>query len=72
MEAQKVPGTSADNVQFEEKPQSNNYNDTFDVAKEAIGGNAAELGRGYYRSPNFIGSVAVSLYPILSPSRFLS
>lgn len=34
---------------------------TFDVAKEAIGGTAAELGRGYYRSASFIGTVAASL-----------
>lgn len=60
MEVQKVPETSKDEISHVEKPKNSNVDATFDVAKEAIGGNAAELGRGYYRSPNFIGSVAVS------------
>jgi len=46
-------------VAVAEKSTHNSVDATFDVAKEAIGGNAADLGRGYYRSRNFIGSVAV-------------
>lgn len=60
-EAPKTVGfTGDDKISQMEKSVNSHADATFDVSKEAIGGNASDLGRRYYRSPNFIGSVAVS------------
>jgi hypothetical protein len=72
MEPQTTPEKTNDNISHLKKPLQSNKDATFDVAKEAIGGNAAELGRGYYRSPNFIGSVAVSFTVHLIHLRYLT
>jgi hypothetical protein len=61
MEARETP-TSRETTPAE--IQHMNVDATFDIAKEAIGGTAEQLGQAYYRSPNFIGSVAVSLYSV--------
>jgi hypothetical protein len=40
-------------------PRRGQDNEEDDIAPEAVGGTNADLPPGYYRSPSFIGTVAV-------------